>query len=397
MSSKQEIQNVDLAWFRHHLLDDILPLWQPAITDTGLFQCHFNHAWQPESKGFGTLVSQTRLIYNFAQGYALTGKQIYGDAVEEGARFLRENFWDDQFGGWVKACSPSGTVVDDTKDSYGHAFVIFGLAHAFQVTGDPKNLNALHETWSVMGDRFRDEYGGYRYFMSRDFQHTDELRSQNPLMHLFEALLAAGDITGKEEFHREASILGDFILGHLMRTQPKVLPEVYSPDWKPLPADQEGRLDIGHAFEWAFLLSSAAERGLSTSYLSAAENFLDYGLRLGYDSDSGGIYSPIDPEGQLLGRRKGWWEQCETIRALLRFIHDHDRLDLLIPLQQTISFIQDEFLDSAHRGWYLSRLPGESPASQSKGHEAKLDYHVVGMCMEAIKIADGASKQSEKS
>ena len=58
-----------------------------------------------EPKSFGTLVSQTRLIYNFAQGFALTGEQIYGDAVESGARFLRENFWDEEFGGWVKACN----------------------------------------------------------------------------------------------------------------------------------------------------------------------------------------------------------------------------------------------------------------------------------------------------
>ena len=247
-----------------------------------------------------------------------------------------------------------------------------------------------------MGDRFRDEHGGYRYFMSRDFQHTEELRSQNPLMHLFEALLAAGDITGMGELHREACNLAEFILGQLMRPQPRVLPEVYSPDWKPLPADQEGRLDIGHAFEWAFLLSSAAERGLSDSYLGEAENFLDYGLRLGYDSDSGGIYSPVDPDGQILNKRKGWWEQCETVRALLRFIHEHGRLGLHKPLQQTISFIQNEFLDSAHKGWYLSREPGESPAMQSKGHEAKLDYHVVGMCMEAIKIAKGTSEKKSR-
>ncbi len=35
---------VDLAWFRHHLLEDILPRWQAAITVEGLFHCHFDHA-----------------------------------------------------------------------------------------------------------------------------------------------------------------------------------------------------------------------------------------------------------------------------------------------------------------------------------------------------------------
>lgn len=388
MSRTSLSHRMDIQWFRRHLLEDILPRWHAAITDTGLFQCHFDHAWRPEPQGFGTLVSQTRLIYNFAQGHALTGDQMYADAVEAGARFLVEHFWDDEYGGWVRACSPQGDIVDDVKDSYGHAFVIFGLAHALTVTGQARLQEALHRTWEVFATRFRDGHGGYRYIMSRDFRHTDPLRSQNPLMHLFEALLAAGDIAGLETMHQEAVTLADFILHRLVRPEDRVLPEVYDPDWQPLPASREGRIDIGHAFEWAFLLSSAAERGLSPAYRTAAADFLDCGMRLGFDSDAGGIFSPAAPDGRLVNRRKGWWEQCETVRALLHFAVFHDREDLWAPLRQTLAFIQAEFLDPVHGGWYGSREPGMSPEGQPKGNEVKLDYHVAGMCMEGIHIAE---------
>lgn len=379
-----------LPWFRRHLMEKILPLWRRAITDTGYFACHFDYAWRRIDRGFGTLVSQSRLIYNFAQGYALTGDPALREAVDAGARFLVENFWDAEYGGWIKACSPTGAIVDDGKDCYGHAFALFGLAHAYATTDNPRYRAALQETWAVLTARFRDPQGGYRYFMSRDFRQTDPLRSQNPLMHLFEALLAAGDIAGLRAFHQEAVGLAEFVLQRLVQANAGVLPEVYSPTWRPLPAARGGRIDIGHAFEWAFLLSDAAARGLSDTYPHAAENFLAYGMRLGYDRAQGGIFSPVAPDGSRISRRKGWWEQCETIRALLRFVDRHARADLWEPLQQTLAFVQNEFLDHEHGGWYMSREPGVSPAAQPKGNEVKLDYHVVGMCMEAIRIEGAA-------
>ncbi len=381
---------IDLPWFRRHLLAEILPRWREAITASGYFACHFDHAWRREDKGFGTLVSQNRLIYNFAQGYALTGDPAWLDAVDAGARFLVEHFWDAACGGWIQACSPTGDIVDDGKDCYGHAFALFGLAHAVAATGNPRYQAALHDTWAVLTSRFQDAHGGYKYYLSRDFQQTDPLRSQNPLMHLFEALLAAGDIPGMSEFHREAVVLAEFILQRLVQPNGGVLPEVYTPAWDPLPATQGGRIDVGHAFEWAFLLSSAAALGLSDTYRHEAENFLTHGMRLGYDTEHGGIFSPVAPDGSRTSQRKGWWEQCETIRALLRLAHDHGRADLWAPLQQTLTFVQNEFLDPAHGGWYMSREPGAVPTAQPKGNEVKLDYHVVGMCMEAIRLEEAS-------
>lgn len=390
MPATDERPRPDIAWFRDHLLEEILPAWRAAITSEGLFACHFDYDWTPRPKGFGTLVSQTRLLYNFAQGYALTRESVYLEAVESGSRFLMDHFWDARFGGWVRACDPSGAIVDDVKDCYGHAFVLFGLAHACAATGSPRCKEALQETWTVMTGRFRDAQGGYRYFMSRDFQEVDPQRSQNPLMHLFEALLAAGDLPGMEELHGEAVTLAHFILERLRRPEDLILPEVYDSDWNPLPVDQDGRIDIGHAFEWAFLMSEAHARGLSETYAEEAARFLEYGMRLGYDREEGGIFSPVAPDGSLLHRRKGWWEQCETIRALLRFTDRHARPDLEGPLLQTVSYVRDQFLDAEHGGWHSTREPGVSPVGQTKGHEFKLDYHVVGMCMEAIRVAKAA-------
>ena len=50
MPASDERHQVDFAWFRHHLLKEILPAWRAAITAEGLFACHFAHDWTPQAK-----------------------------------------------------------------------------------------------------------------------------------------------------------------------------------------------------------------------------------------------------------------------------------------------------------------------------------------------------------
>jgi mannose-6-phosphate isomerase len=291
--------------------------------------------------------------------------------------------------------------VESYKSSYGHAFAIFGLGHAYQCTGDPACRQAALDTWQVFTDHFRDEYGGFALQTSRDFQQVEEIKSQNPVMHLFEALLSLGDLPNTGYIHDEAVKVAGFVLTRLVRKADHWLPEVYTRDWQEQPgnpaglqlgglASTDGRIDIGHAFEWAFLMGAAAQRGLSPTsgepFLDQGLRFLDYGMRLGFDSQRGGVYSPASPEGKLYSQRKGWWEQCEATRALLHFALYRQQAQYLAPLAQMIDFIRSDFIDPDYGGWYSMLGPGIDPTQQDKGHEWKLDYHVVGMCMEAIRI-----------
>ena len=106
------VANLELGWFKDHLLDEILPKWLKAVTDEGLFLPHFDRKWQPLHRNFGTLVSQCRLLYNFSQGYALTGDTRYLNAVEAGSQFLLDHFRDNTYGGWYWSCGLNGEVQD---------------------------------------------------------------------------------------------------------------------------------------------------------------------------------------------------------------------------------------------------------------------------------------------
>src|SRR5262249_51370549 len=157
---------------------------------------------------------------------------------------------------WYWACNLDGTIRDRTKNSYGHAFVIFGLAHAYHCTGNGAFQEAMLQTWHVMTSHFCDNYGGLYELMTEDFKVLGTTKTQNPIMHTFEALLAASSMGGQMQLKQEAIPIGDFVFDKLIHPTDHRLPEIYDMNWKELPAKSGGgggQLELGHALEWAYL------------------------------------------------------------------------------------------------------------------------------------------------
>jgi mannose/cellobiose epimerase-like protein (N-acyl-D-glucosamine 2-epimerase family) len=375
-----------VPWFRTLLLDDLLPRWlQHAATGEGLFLVQLDRGWRPVPPLFGTAVSQSRVLHNLAVGYRLTGEQRYLDALTAGALFLLDGFRDPKNGGWYHSVGPGGEVIDPHKNSYDFAFIIFGLAHAAEVTGDERFKAGMLEAWEILDSRFRDEHGGFIRVMTPDYQPNEARRTQNPTMHLFEALLAAAQIEPAMMAHAEQA--GRFVVGRLMNWdgQP-CMPEYYDLDWKPLPIDAGGSVCLGHQFEWAYLLSLAVERGLPGWWLSPATDLLQYGMRAAYDPEHGGVAAWATYRGEVTSPAKGWWEQCEAIRAMLRFAALHGRDDLWGPVDKCIEFCDANFIDHEYGGWHSSIKEPPTDTSPPKGNGFKVDYHVVGMCVEALRL-----------
>src|SRR5206468_2252430 len=78
---------------------------------------------------------QARLTYVFSHAYLLSHDPAYREAARHGLAFLmRASRAPD--GGWFRAVSVDGATLDNTRDAYDHAFVLFALAWYFRATGD---------------------------------------------------------------------------------------------------------------------------------------------------------------------------------------------------------------------------------------------------------------------
>lgn len=381
---KMKNLNIDFTWFQNQLDEILINRFDPVITSHGLFMPFFDRRWNHIKDKYSTLMSQARLLFVFSTAYRLYGDEVFLCAVERGAEFLLDRFWDERYGGYVHGVDPEGNILDERKSGYAHTFVVFGLLHAWNITADQRYKESALQTIQLLQDRFMDEQGGIWFFLSRDFQPTGDYKSQNPTMHYFEALLRAWQETKAAEVQNEIHRVADFILKKRLRPD-KILPEIYDLQWKEHP---KGRIDLGHQLEWAFLLSHAVELGFPQWYLDFGNAFIQNAIEIGYDPLHGGLYSPATPYKTLFKKRKNWWEQCEMVRCLLHYTVKRGLTGYEQALVKSIDFIKKEMIDPHYGGWFTTLEAGNDPNQQYKSCAGKEYYHIIGMCLEALSCRD---------
>ncbi len=386
-ASPETAKHIDREWFRQTLAGETAHWREAAFRPNGFFAVSLDRQWRPVGSQNGTLVTQGRQLTVMVAGYELTHEPAYLDAVRKGADFLLQYFRDTEKGLFFYSVTPEGKVVSDFKDTYGLAFTILGLSQAARVTGDKRYSDAALETWAQMKQHLREENGLFKPRMDREYARVTDQNTQNPMMHLFEALLALHDATGSKEIFRDAQAHADNIFTKLFDEREGRLPELYDRDWKPAPPEQRGYFELAHQFEWAFLLSHAVEKGFPKRYLAIGERLLNYGMRVGYDKEEGGVFSRGDYQANAVRGPKGFWEQCESLRTMMHYAALRGRKDLWPAFDKSLDFARKNLIDAEYGGWYYSYDPKTPRQRTGKGGIWQVGYHVCGMYREALRLA----------
>lgn len=380
-------QFIAAKWHKQDLDAHVARWLAVAPTPSGLLLSKFNRDWKAVPTEGGDLTTHSRLIFVMLKGYEGTGDKRYLDAAMRGAEFLLNRFYDPQYGGFFSGVTVDGKVINPSKNTYGHAFALFALSHLARVTKDGKYRAAALTAWSDINTHLRDADGGFRPEAPRDFGPSSSLRNQNPVMHMYEALLALIDATGDPKAVAGAQSVGNFVVYKLLQGQADggaYIPEWYDEHWKPLPSKEKGGyVDIGHQFEWSHLLASSEQRGLPALYGDVAERLLKYGLKIGYDDIEGGVFNRVYPDGSI-DRDKYWWQQAEGLRALMVAASKNNRRELWRRYEQTQELVKEQFVDGTHGGWKLAAK--RTCEAGRCGPEQPEPYHMVGMHAAALSL-----------
>lgn len=381
-------QIIDAKWHRQDLETHLSRWLTVAPTPSGLLLGKFDRQWRPASTNSSNLTTHSRLIYTMVVGYEVTGDTRYLDQAIRGTDFLLSYFRDPLHGGFFTSVDANGRVVNSGKNTYGHAFALLALSHVARVTKEEKYRAAALRAWRDIDLNLRDSDGGFRPEAPSDFAPTNSLRNQNPVMHMFEALLALVDATGDPQALAGAQSVGHFVLYKLLEGQPDgsaYIPEWYDEHWNPLPTKNKGGyIDIGHQFEWSHLLADAERRGLPALYGLTAERLLKYALKVGYDEIDGGVFNCAYPDGSI-NRDKSWWQQAEGLRALMVAASIGDRRDLWRRYEQTLKLVKEQLVDNVHGGWKLAVK--QTCDSGRCDTEQPDPYHMVGMDVIALGLS----------
>lgn len=172
-----------------HFRQVIVPLWQGPGWNAELALPYeaLSHAHQPLPPQRYRAMACARQLYVFA---SLIDDPAFPAAAERAAalfRSLQSHFHDAEHGGWFYSIDPHGAPLDQRKDLYTHAFIIFACVHYWAKVREPLVESVLNAALQVVLEQFSTGNGLYEASLDQDWSSLGSRPLQNPLMHLAEA------------------------------------------------------------------------------------------------------------------------------------------------------------------------------------------------------------------
>lgn len=376
------------SFWRQYMLDTFLRHWlDHSLDHEGRgYIADFDRTWSASGPGNKSLVSQGRLVYTFSAGLRHTGHVEYANAATHGVEFLNLRMADAQKGGWLWRVDRDGTPLEPVKHTYGHAFVIFGLSEYARATGETVPAELAVRTLQTLHDKAAGPVDGFWTLMDRSWQPIDRRRSQNPHMHLLEACLSLYDVTGSRLAIDTAVDLAELAAERFVHPEFGCLEEFFGEDWSRLPDGEAAALQVGHQFEWCWLLNRLADRTSQEQWRELGDQLLKWGLCYGTEHEHGGFYNTCNRRGQPVNTNKSHWVESEALRALLYQIVQRGRGDLRETFERAAGFALTHLADPDYGGWYSEVAADGHATNPNKGSEWKLDYHMASLCDEAVRL-----------
>ena len=297
-----------LAWTK----ETALPFWGSVGVDErrGGFHERLDLAGAPVPSVPKRLMVQGRQLYVYSHAAMLNwysdGRRLADRCVE----YLLSSYYQaDGKPGWVFALAPDGTIGNPMRDSYGHAFVLLGLAWYYRLTRDARILAVVDSTIRFLDEDLASPRGGYR-----DAEPApDTIRRQNPHMHLMEAYLALYEATGRAEYRDHGLQMFRLFATRLFQPNTGTLCEYLTDELVPQPGRIGDIVEPGHHYEWVWLLRQLQRlTGESVeTYTSALYRHAD---AHGWDGE-GLIVDELASAGNVLSPSRRTWPLTEAAKA----------------------------------------------------------------------------------
>jgi D,D-heptose 1,7-bisphosphate phosphatase len=365
-----------LDWLRN----EALPFWGTAGVDWqhGGFHERLDLAGQP-------LVVPKRLMVQSRQLYVFCHAGLLGwfpDArrlADRCADYLVAAFYrPDGKPGFVHALAPDHSIADPTRDLYGHAFALFGLAWYHRLTGNRDALKVANATLAFLDQEFATVYGGYRDALPP----RDEVRRQNPHMHLFEALLALYQATQNAAYLARAAELFGLFATRFFQPEHGTLCEYLGPDLRPLDDARGTLVEPGHHYEWIWLLRNfASASGRDVGAFCAA--LYQHADRYGWDAQNF-VIDELDSAGAVVTSARRVWPHAEGLRANI-VEGEHGRPGCDERAAFCLARLAETFTGRPVRGGWIDHVDG-SGAPLVDMMPASTLYHLFGAIAEAARV-----------
>lgn len=336
-----------------------------------------------------------RIVHCFAIAAKL-GRPGAEIMVDHGMKYLWESHRDTKHGGYCWSLDDDG-YKDDTKQAYGHAFVLLAAADA-KVLGHPLADAMLADITEILETRFWEEqHGAVSEEYGRDWSKISDYHGQNSNMHLTESLMAAFEATGNTMYLDKAKRIASLIIGRHAASLGHVVAEHFDSEWnidkgyKGSDMFRPAGTTPGHWLEWARLLAQLwVLDGKKEAWMpEAADKLFRSAVTLGWDHVKGGFYYTLDFDNRPALTHKIWWPATEAIgaAAFLKALKPDPFYEEWY--RRVWDFSAMYFIDPANGGWFGEL--GDDLKPIDKFFTGKPDiYHSLQACLIPLFPATGS-------
>jgi mannose/cellobiose epimerase-like protein (N-acyl-D-glucosamine 2-epimerase family) len=396
---------------RPWLLDHVCPFWLDRVLDPrGGFLEALAPDGEPDPSPRRTTLVQARLTYVFSHAFALDARPRFRAAAEHGRAFLERALSAPSTPsaagatpgseGWYRAVDRRGlrdrdpandlavspAVLDPTRDTYDHAFVLLAMAWYFRATGDASALGIADATYAFLERSLADHtHGGFAEETAEtppsDTPTSAKLpRRQNPHMHILEGTLALHAATRRPEWLARSRTLVELFRARCLDPITGAVLEYFGEDWSPAPGAQGEWREPGHQFEWVWLLFEYFRATRDDTVVPLAERLFRFGSVHGIDrtpSFPEAVFDGVGARGEVVADTKLLWPQTEYVKACVaraEFLGGAASREAAAEIPRHLGAIARHFLRPDGASWHNQIARDGTPAGLPT--PARVLYHL---------------------
>lgn len=369
--SRQERLRACAQEARAWLFDAALPLWAARGFDESA-QCFYERIGADGAPMLEPrrVRVQARQTAAFAIAGQLGWQGPWAKMTEAGLRVLQSRCLR-MDGGSHHTLGKDGAPLDQRRDLYDLAFVLFALANAASALGQRRDLIAAADAQlSWLDAHWAHPRGGY----NEGEVAPNPPRRQNPHMHLFEALLALHEATGETAYLQRASRIHDLAMAHFYDQAHGVLRELFDEDWRPAAGAMGAYIEPGHLFEWSWLLDRYSRLSGAALHPAAARLCAE-AERRGVNRATGAVYNACAIDGAVCDAGSRLWTHTERLKAhVAAFARTQDEAHAEAAMHAFSTLMR--YCDTPTKGLWRDRM-AEDGTLIDEPAPASSFYHIV--------------------
>ena len=285
------------------------PLWaERGRTASGLFAERMTLHGEPDSSYFRVFV-QARHIFAFATigrlGWDGPWRALIAETI---AALVEGGRRGDGF--FVHRLDADARPLDARADLYDQAFVLFALANAGEVLGEPRWFDVAEELLNTIERNWSHPVGGFKEGEIAD----PRVRRQNPHMHLLEATMALSEASGRSRFADLAETVADLAVNRFIDPASGALLEYFTDTLDPAPGIEGRIVEPGHCFEWAWLFERLGAQGREDR-LAISDGLTSFARQHGICLERNACINEVLTDGSVHDANARLWPQTERIKA----------------------------------------------------------------------------------